>query len=55
MTVLQGLKRIDHIRVVSEDLPFASPPQRSSAYPNVWMQASTSAGIVFQFVERDPS
>jgi hypothetical protein len=53
--VLQGLKRIDHIGVVAEDLPFASPPQRSGAYPSVWMQASTSAGIMFQFAERDPS
>lgn len=52
---MQGLKRIDHIGVVAEDLPFAGPPQHSGAYPSVWIEASTSGGITFQFAERDPS
>ncbi len=52
---MQGLKRIDHLGVVAEDLPFAGPPRRSGAYPSVWMEASTSGGTMFQFAERDPS
>ena len=55
MRVLQGLKRIDHIGVVAEDLPFAGPPQRSGAYTSVWMEAATSGGMMFQFAEGDAS